>query len=90
MNENEITETFEYVIKATDKGYSIIPQNRVTNTYSVKKLEKHYGPDKVAAERGALLLQKTPDLLLPIWISSRITLRASCLRAFPVFFLKKF
>ena len=51
MNENEITETFEYVIKATDKGYSIIPQNRVTNTYSVKKLEKHYGPDKVAAER---------------------------------------
>ena len=62
MNENEITETFEYVIKATDKGYSIIPQNRVTNTYSVKKLEKHYGPDKVAAEREAHCFCRKPRI----------------------------
>ena len=51
MNENEITESFEYVLRATDKGYSINPQNKVTNTYSINKLEKHYGPDKVAADR---------------------------------------
>lgn len=51
MRENEITETYEYAVEATKDGYTFISENKVTNVYSVKELEKHYGPDKVAADR---------------------------------------
>ena len=65
MSKNEVTESFEYIVQATEDGYSIIPQNKVINTYSISKLEKHYGPDKVAAEREKMIVSTEDSKFAP-------------------------